>query len=91
MTRDRRLDFTQLYAMPANFDLSIDTADEIDIAVRIQPGEITSPVQPAAEFFGERIRDECLRGFVGPFEVASTDTHSTGEQFAKGANRRDTQ
>src|SRR5687767_2013060 len=60
MLSDYRCDLVRPHTMPSNFDLIIDSSQEIEIAVRRQPREVACAVKPFSRHGRERVRNETL-------------------------------
>src|SRR5207247_10262872 len=76
MLGDARFDLPRLDAKAANSDLMVDTAEELDVAVRQQAHEIAGLVQPGCRLRAKRIRDELLGGELRPVQVARGELHT---------------
>ena len=84
---EHRLDLSQLNAKPADLDLVIDAAQEIDPAVRPMTRQITGKVQaPAA--LPERVGDELSRSAPRSAEVTSRQARAADQELTRDAGRR---
>ncbi|SAL88775.1 hypothetical protein AWB74_08725 [Caballeronia arvi] len=85
MTGDLCLDFPKLDTKPANLDLMIVPAKELDIAIGTISRDIASPIHPRAR--NERIVEEALGGQLRPIEITTRHTRATDVQFAHCTDR----
>ena len=64
----------------------VDTAEELDVAVRQQAHEIAGLVQPGCRLRAKRIRDELLCGELRPVQVARGELHTAHQQLPRHAD-----
>ncbi|SHW16613.1 Uncharacterised protein [Mycobacteroides abscessus subsp. abscessus] len=83
--RDGGGDLTEFDAETADLDLFVGATDELDVAVRVQPGEVAGAVEPAAH--GERVGDEALGGQAGTLVVPVRDMCSADVDLTDDADR----
>src|SRR5262249_27439561 len=81
MFEERYLDFGRLDAEPADFDLRVEPAQELDRAVASPAGSIARPVGPRTRR-SERIGNEALRGQFRTVDVPARDRHAGDQEFA---------
>ena len=85
--RQRRFNFTELDAEPANLDLLIGTAQEFDLTARQHAGQIAGLVQAIAGM--ERIGHKLLRGQLGTVQIPCRERRPANVKFAGNPDRLD--
>jgi len=60
MACERRFHLSQLNAIPADFQLPVETAEVFDIPIREMPGQVSGFVNTSASLETEGIRHESL-------------------------------
>src|SRR5439155_5655898 len=81
-------DLAELDAEPAQLDLVVQPAEELDAAVRAAAHQVAGAVQPVAAAVGVGVGHEALRGQVGPGEVPASQPGAADVQLAGDAERR---
>jgi hypothetical protein len=87
MAGEGGFDLTGLDAEAPHLDLLIEAAQEIDLAVRPQAGEVAGAVQPSAGLQAERIGGELLGGQPRIAEVAAPQGDPRDRQLSGSADR----
>ncbi len=81
---DPRLDLAEFHAEPADLDLIVDPAVEQDVPGGIERDRIARAVeQRIGTVRCEGVRDELVRGQLGPLQVALRDAGTADQQFAR--------
>jgi len=84
---ERQLDLSGLDTIPAELDLLVDAAEELEVAVREKAGPISRLIQTRSGLIAERVRDEALRRQVGALEIASGETGPCDVKLALDGDR----
>ncbi len=82
--RQGRLDLAELHPEPADLDLVVGPAQELQVAVRAEAHPVTGAVQPGAG--GERVGDEPLGGQLRPAPVAAAHPVAADEELTADAH-----
>ncbi|VWC48031.1 hypothetical protein BLA15945_07635 [Burkholderia lata] len=89
MAAQYRFDFARLDAEAAHLDLLVVAADEFDIAVPIEAGQVAGAIQHAIRVAGRmRVRHEALRAQLGPVQVARRQRAPGEVKLAGHADRQ---
>src|SRR5690606_40432269 len=72
----------QLHPVPADLDLVVDAAEELDGAVGQSPAEVAGTVEARARGGSERVGQEPLRGQAGAAVVAAGDPGAAEHDLA---------
>ena len=91
MALERRLDLAGFDPVAAHLHLLVEPAEEFQVAVRKPANAISRPVEPAPGPFGERVRDEGLRGALRAAQVAARHALPAQVQLAGNPHRRGTE
>src|SRR5262249_44030290 len=80
-----RLDLAQLNPEPAEFDLVIDAAQKLKIAIRPPSGQVAGAIETTPGL--ERMDDEAFGRQLGPVQVSARNPVAADIQLARHANR----
>ena len=83
------LELAELDADSAQLDLSVATADELELPIRPAPGEVAGPVHPFARRAAKWIGDKPLRRQIGAMQVAARHPCAADAQLADHARRNE--
>src|SRR5205814_1854863 len=81
---ERRLDLAELDAEPAELDLTVTSASELERTVASPPADVARPIQAATV---ERVVHETFGGQLGPAVVAACDLHAPDADLSPDADR----
>ena len=81
-------DLFQLDAETTNFDLIIDSTQELEISVRAITDDVAGLIEAAGRIVNERIANEFFGSQVGTIYVAAGDARAADIQLSGNSDRR---
>ena len=83
-----RLDFPEFDAKAADFDLMVDAAEKLDIAIEPVTGKISRLVEPRACLGAKGIRDELFCCQLGAVQIAARQAISANIELSRYPDRQ---
>src|SRR5258706_6409632 len=87
MAAQLRLHFSQLNSETANFDLMIDAAQILNIAIGQVTDQIPGPVEAAVRALFERIFEKPIGGPFRPMKISPNEGKPAQPEFGRDAPR----
>src|SRR5204863_2035865 len=85
---ERRLDLAQFDAMAAKFDLVVDAAEELEVAVRQPACQVARAIEPRLRPGAERVGEEFFSGELRAVEIAARDALAADTDIARDTDAR---
>src|SRR5208282_2892597 len=82
------LDFTELDAVSAHFDLEIAPTHHLEASVAAKASQVSRPVESDGPAVRKRSRYEFLGGELGPLAVAARNAFTADAEFSNHSGRR---